>query len=221
MAEWYGRDMCRTEGDFLYQRVLDHLWSLILHSEENTELVKRLYQECFEAKGMCCDGHINRLVNVMVGFHDAFNPPLSPKEILQNKMSNYDTDVFMPIFGAISAATGSAPYAGLLGAEDVDGRDMAYRVVGDHIRTLTFAITDGAVPSNEGRGYVLRRVLRRAVRYAQQVLRARVGFFSELVPVVVSTFSGAFPELTAKAAFVQDSIRDEEESFSRTLGKGI
>lgn len=87
MTEWYSRQMCRTEGDWLYQRVLDHLWSLILHSEENTELVKRLYQECFEAKGMCCDGHINRLVNVMVGFHDAFNPPLSPKEILQNKMS--------------------------------------------------------------------------------------------------------------------------------------
>lgn len=87
MAEWYARSMCRAEGDYLYQRVLDHLWSLILHSEENTELVKRLYQECFEAKGMCCDGHINRLVNVMVGFHDAFNPPLSPKEILQNKMS--------------------------------------------------------------------------------------------------------------------------------------
>ena len=87
MAEWYTRSMCRAEGDFLYMRVLDHLWSLILHSEENTELVKRLYQECFEAKGMCCDGHINRLVNVMVGFHDAFNPPLSPKEILQNKMS--------------------------------------------------------------------------------------------------------------------------------------
>ena len=87
MAEWYTRSMCRAEGDFLYMRVLDHLWSLILHSEENTELVKRLYQECFEAKGMCCDGHINRLFNVMVGFHDAFNPPLSPKEILQNKMS--------------------------------------------------------------------------------------------------------------------------------------
>ena len=87
MAEWYTRSMCRAEGDFLYMRVLDHLWSLILHSEENTELVKRLYQECFEAQGMCCDGHINRLVNVMVGFHDAFNPPLSPKEILQNKMS--------------------------------------------------------------------------------------------------------------------------------------
>ena len=87
MAEWYTRSMCRAEGDFLYMRVLDHLWALILHSDENTELVKRLYQECFEAKGMCCDGHINRLVNVMVGFHDAFNPPLSPKEILQNKMS--------------------------------------------------------------------------------------------------------------------------------------
>ena len=141
--------------------------------------------------------------------------------ILQKKMSNYDTDVFMPIFAAIHASCGGAPYAGLMHAADTDGRDMAYRVVADHIRTLTFAITDGAVPSAEGRGYVLRRVLRRAVRYAQQFLKAKVGFFSSLVPVVVDNFAGAFPELRAKAAFVQDIIRDEEESFSRTLSKGI
>jgi len=141
--------------------------------------------------------------------------------ILQGAMSNYDTDIFMPIFGEISARTGARPYSGKLGAEDVGGIDMAYRVVGDHIRTLTFAITDGCNPSNEGRGYVLRRILRRAVRYAQQKLGAKVGFFSSLVPVVVELFGDAFPELRRKAGFVQEVLRDEEESFSRTLTKGI
>ena len=141
--------------------------------------------------------------------------------ILQNKMSNYDTDVFMPLFGAIHEITGAPRYSALLGKEDVDGRDMAYRVVADHARTLTFAITDGAVPSNEGRGYVLRRILRRAVRYGQQFLGAKSGFFTQLVPVVVENFKGAFPELEAKSAFVQDIVRDEEESFGRTLSKGI
>jgi alanyl-tRNA synthetase len=141
--------------------------------------------------------------------------------ILQNKMSNYDTDIFAPLFAAIQATTGAAPYGALLGAEDVDGRDMAYRVIADHARTLTFAITDGAVPSNEGRGYVLRRILRRAVRYGQQFLKAKPGFFSELVPVVVATFSEAFPELAGKRSFVQEVIRDEEDSFTRTLANGI
>ena len=141
--------------------------------------------------------------------------------IMQQKMSNYDTDVFMPIFDAISSLTGSPPYTYLLGKEDVDGKDMAYRVVADHARTLTFAITDGAVPSNEGRGYVLRRILRRAVRYGQQFLNAKNGFFTQLVPVVVREFKDAFPELEAKMAFVMDTIRDEEDSFGRTLNKGI
>jgi alanine--tRNA ligase len=141
--------------------------------------------------------------------------------ILQGAMSNYDTDIFAPLFAAISDRTGARPYGGKLGADDAGGVDMAYRVVADHIRTLTFAVTDGAVPSNEGRGYVLRRILRRAVRYAQQKLGAKVGFFSSLVPVVVENFGDAFPELRGKAAFVQEVLRDEEESFSRTLTKGI
>lgn len=141
--------------------------------------------------------------------------------ILQGKTSNYDTDVFTPLFAAIQAATKAPAYTGKLGAEDPTLRDMAYRVVADHIRTLTFAITDGAIPSNDGRGYVLRRILRRAVRYGQQFLNAPIGFLAQLVPVVVTMLHEAFPELKAKQADVQEIILDEEQSFGRTLNKGI
>lgn len=141
--------------------------------------------------------------------------------ILQGKTSNYDTDVFTPLFAAIQKATQAGSYTGKLGAEDPTKKDMAYRVVADHIRTLTFAITDGAMPSNDGRGYVLRRILRRAVRYGQQFLNAPIGFLSELVPVVVSMMKEAFPELADKQNEVQEVILDEEKSFGRTLNKGI
>lgn len=107
--------------------------------------------------------------------------------ILQNVYSNYDTDVFKPLFARIQEVTGARPYAGKLGAEDVDGVDTAYRVVADHIRTLTFAISDGGVPSNEGRGYVLRRILRRGARYARKYFNYPIGsFFSKLVDTLVA-----------------------------------
>ena len=141
--------------------------------------------------------------------------------ILQGKQSNYDTDIFVPIFEAIQKVCGSRPYTGLVGPEDTDFMDMAYRVVADHIRTLTFAITDGAIPSNEGRGYVLRRILRRAVRYGQEILGAPAGFFTSLVSVVVERFSDAFPELIEKKAFVMNVLQDEEISFNRTLEQGV
>lgn len=105
---------------------------------------------------------------------------------IQDKRSNYDTDVFAPIFNKIQEMTGVRPYQGKLGAEDVDGIDTAYRVVADHVRTLTFALSDGGVPNNVGRGYVLRRILRRGARYARKKLGANIGsFFSSLVPTVV------------------------------------
>ncbi len=141
--------------------------------------------------------------------------------VLQHKRSNYDTDIFAPIFARIEHLTGARPYTGKLGAADKDNVDTAYRVIADHIRTLTFALTDGAVPGNLGRGYVLRRILRRAVRYGRQMLGARPGFFSELVPVVVDRFGKAFPELARNPQKVAGIIREEEESFGRTLDRGI
>lgn len=141
--------------------------------------------------------------------------------ILQGKDSNYDTDVFMPLFAKIQQLTGAEAYSYRVGKEDVGNKDMAYRVVADHIRTLTFSITDGALPSNEGRGYVLRRIIRRAVRYGMQILNAKVGFMTKLVPVVVDMLKEAFPELEVKQKFVEEIVYDEEVSFSKTLNKGI
>ncbi|CAI9755291.1 unnamed protein product [Fraxinus pennsylvanica] len=141
--------------------------------------------------------------------------------ILQNKMSNYDTDVFLPIFEAIKQATGAQPYSGKVGSDDIDNVDMAYRVVADHIRTLSFAIADGSCPGNEGREYVLRRILRRAVRYGTEVLKAEQGFFNGLVKVVVEVMGDVFPELKQHEIKIREIIADEEASFGRTLIKGI
>ncbi|XP_030453528.1 alanine--tRNA ligase [Syzygium oleosum] len=141
--------------------------------------------------------------------------------VLQNKMSNYDTDVFMPIFDSIQQVTGARPYSGKVGAEDVDKVDMAYRVVADHIRTLSFAIADGSCPGNEGREYVLRRILRRAVRYGSEVLKAEEGFFNGLVSIVVKVMGDVFPELKQHELRIREVIADEEASFGKTLLKGI
>merc|ERR1719316_2232950 len=141
--------------------------------------------------------------------------------IMQDRRSNYDTDVFVPIFADIQRITGAPPYGGKLGDEDPDRIDTAYRVIADHIRTLSCAIADGAVPSNEGRGYVLRRILRRAVRYGRQMLGAEEGFFAALVPSVVSSLGGTFPELQAQQAQVQAVIAEEESAFSSMLSRGI
>ncbi|HEV3236807.1 MAG TPA: alanine--tRNA ligase [Gemmataceae bacterium] len=137
--------------------------------------------------------------------------------VLQGKSSNYDTDVFAPIFAAIQKITGAKPYTGKL--EDL--KDTAYRVIGDHIRTLTFALTDGATPGNEGRNYVLRRILRRAERYGRQHFGTSKPFLCDLVPSVVEAMGAAFPELRRDPTQVANLIREDEESFIRTLDRGI
>ncbi|KAJ1795603.1 Alanine--tRNA ligase, partial [Coemansia sp. RSA 2598] len=141
--------------------------------------------------------------------------------VLQDKRSNYDTDVFMPLFESIQKLTGARPYTGNVGAADTDGIDMAYRVIADHIRTLTFAIADGGVPSNEGRGYVLRRILRRGARYARRKFSVELGnFFARLVDTVVENMSGAFPEIKKSTEQIKAILCEEEESFARTLDRG-
>lgn len=132
-------------------------------------------------------------------------------------LSNYDTDVFTPIFAAVQDVTGAKAYGSNLN----DPVDTAYRVLADHVRCLTFALTDGATPSNEGRGYVLRRILRRAVRHGRQTLGVNEPFLHRLVPSVVQAMSSAFPELDRDPQGVIDVIKDEEQSFGKTLGRGI
>ncbi|XP_020668302.3 alanine--tRNA ligase, cytoplasmic isoform X2 [Pogona vitticeps] len=140
--------------------------------------------------------------------------------ILQSKMSNYDTDLFVPYFEAIQKGTGCRPYTGKVGEDDADGIDMAYRVLADHARTITVALSDGGRPDNTGRGYVLRRILRRAVRYAHEKLSAPKGFFASLVDVVVESLGGAFPELKKDPEMVKDIINEEEVQFLKTLNRG-
>eukprot|EP00968_Pinguiococcus_pyrenoidosus_P021894 scaffold2952_cov312-Pinguiococcus_pyrenoidosus.AAC.9 len=143
--------------------------------------------------------------------------------VLQNKMSNYDTDCFMPILEAIKEHT-NAPraYEGRLGADDPDNIDMAYRVIADHARTLAYAIADGAQPSNEGRGYVLRRILRRALRYGRQFLDAPDNFFSKVVTgVVVDMGKDFFPELEQKREQILEIVLEEEQAFAKLLVRGL
>ncbi|CEP23010.1 K01872 alanyl-tRNA synthetase [Cyberlindnera jadinii] len=141
--------------------------------------------------------------------------------ILQNCSSNYDTDVFQPLFKKIQEMTGARDYTGKFGAEDVDGIDTAYRVLADHVRTLTFALADGGVPNNEGRGYVLRRILRRGARYARKYFNYPIGnFFSTLAPTLIDQVQDIFPELTKNTSNTFEILDEEEASFARTLDRG-
>lgn len=133
---------------------------------------------------------------------------------LQGKTSNYDTDVFRPMLKAIAAASGTT-----YGTDRQ--QDIAMRVVADHIRTIAFSITDGQLPSNAKAGYVIRRILRRAVRYGYTFLGQKQPFIYKLLPVLIENMGGAYPELSAQKDLITKVIREEEDSFLRTLETGI
>jgi alanyl-tRNA synthetase len=156
------------------------------------------------------------------------------KDFANAKISNYETDIFRPIFDALEKLSGKS-YQGTLplhseghNAPKVHGAlvpeqvpiDIAFRVIGDHIRTLSFAIADGIQPGNNDRNYVLRRILRRAVRYGRS-LGLHEPFFYKLVDVLADTMGDVFPEIRAKKKHVQDVIRAEEEAFNKTLDSGL
>ncbi len=135
--------------------------------------------------------------------------------VLQGKKSNYDTDLFMPIINQIEDITGKK-YTSRLGKQT----DNAFRVIADHVRTLTVAIADGALPGNDGRGYVLRRILRRAARFGL-LLDMHEPFIYKLVSAVVDILGGVYPELVQRSKHVQNVIQVEEATFGRTLERGI
>ncbi len=134
--------------------------------------------------------------------------------VLQGKSSNYDTDVFTPFIQALENKT-TISYG-------VDEKvDIAMRVISDHIRAVGIAIADGQLPSNTGAGYVIRRILRRAIRYGFSFLQLRQPFMTDLVAVLRETLGGTFPEIAAQEKFIAKVIREEEVSFLRTLEKGL
>lgn len=133
---------------------------------------------------------------------------------IQGKKSNYDTDVFQPIIKEIGRIC-ACSYG------DSDEKDVAMRVIADHIRTIAFSITDGQLPSNAKAGYVIRRILRRAVRYGYTFLNQKGAFMYKLIPALIDTMGDAYPELSAQQSLVEKVIKEEEESFLRTLETGI
>ncbi|WP_340639596.1 alanine--tRNA ligase [Bacillus atrophaeus] len=133
--------------------------------------------------------------------------------VIQNVPTNFDTDLFMPIIKATETISGEA-----YGQDDV--KNTAFKVIADHIRTVAFAVSDGALPSNEGRGYVLRRLLRRAVRYAKTININRP-FMYDLVPVVAEIMVDFYPEVKEKEEFIAKVIKTEEERFHETLNEGL
>lgn len=134
--------------------------------------------------------------------------------VLQEKQSNYDTDVFTPLIREVEAVTNSR-----YGKDEKV--DIAIRVICDHVRAVSFSIADGQLPSNSGAGYVIRRILRRAIRYGFTFLDKKEPFIHKLVPTLVKQMGGAFPELVSEKNLINNVIREEEHSFLRTLSEGM
>jgi len=137
--------------------------------------------------------------------------------VLQNKKSNYDTDIFTSLINRLESIA-NKKYKSSNNDEKIN---VAFRVIVDHIRAVAFSITDGQLPSNTGAGYVIRRILRRAIRYGYQFLNLRAPFLYQLLPVIAENFNGIFDELTSQQDFLTKIIKEEEISFFRTLSSGI
>jgi len=207
---------CGPCSELHYDRSLNKDGGALVNADDQDTVVE-IWNLVFIQYNRATDGKLSPLPDKHVDTGMGFERIV---RVLQGKTSNYDTDVFTPLFAAIQEVTGARGYEG---AEDSlnDPIDTAYRVIADHIRTLTFALTDGAHCGNKGRDAVLRTVLRRAVRYGHQTLGVEEPFFYKLVPALVDAMGHAFPEIKGSVKAVQDELLEEEVSFRKTLERGI
>ncbi|MGL5682836.1 MAG: alanine--tRNA ligase [Marinifilaceae bacterium] len=178
---------------------------------QDNPLVIEIWNLVFMQFNRKADGSLENLPNCHVDTGMGFERLCMA---VQGKTSNYDTDVFTPIINKISELSG-IPYG-----KD-RGSDVAMRVIADHLRTISFSITDGQMPSNVKAGYVIRRILRRAVRYAYTYLDQKEAFIYKLVPTLIQVMGSHYPELKAQEGMIEKVILEEENSFLRTLEKGI
>jgi alanyl-tRNA synthetase len=177
----------------------------------NHPLVIEIWNLVFMQYNRKADGSLETLPNKVIDTGMGFERLCMA---LQGKTSNYDTDVFQPILQAIANMTGQA-----YGSDE--RKDVAMRVIADHIRTIAFSITDGQLPSNVKAGYVIRRILRRAVRYGYTFLGRKEAFLYKLLPTLIHTMGAAYPELNARQELIGKVTKEEEETFLHTLETGI
>ena len=181
-----------------------------LVNQDNPEVIE-IWNLVFMQYNRKADGSLEGLPHKVIDTGMGFERLV---RVLQGKNSNYDTDIFQPIIRKIAELSGFS-----YGQEE--SVDVAMRVIADHLRAIAFSIADGQLPSNAKAGYVIRRILRRAVRYAYTFLNQREAFICKLIPTLVQEMGGAYPELPAQQELITKVIREEEESFLRTLATGI
>lgn len=180
--------------------------------------VIELWNLVFVQYNRLADGSLNRLAK----FHVDTGMGLERlAAVLRGSASNYDTDLFAPLFGAIHKESGCRPYEGRFGANDRDGVDTAYRILADHARMCAVSIADGLCPDEYGAGHCLRRVIRRAVAASRMTLKAPDGLLAKLLPHVAASLGNAFPEVSVNLVKSVDIVREEEDKFLRILGKGL
>lgn len=173
--------------------------------------VIEIWNQVFMQYNRMSDGHLEPLPNKVIDTGMGFERLCMA---VQGKQSNYDTDVFQPLLKALGQIC-ECEYA------KEEKIDIAMRVIVDHVRTIAFAITDGQLPSNAKAGYVIRRILRRAVRYGYTFMNQRTAFMYKLLPALIENMGEAYPELNAQKVLIEKVIKEEEESFLRTLETGI
>jgi alanyl-tRNA synthetase len=178
------------------------------------EIWNNVFMQFNRLKGGALQPLPNKHVDTGMGFERLVR-------VLQGKTSNYDTDIFQPMIQFIAEKSGKT-YNSAAKPGDADWNDaVAMRVLADHVRAISFAISDGQLPASNKAGYVIRRILRRAVRYSYQTLGFNEPFFNQLVPLLAEQFKGVFDELYSQKDFVQKVVLEEENAFLRTLSSGI